>query len=153
MSDEKQSTEMPAEGGDERPLVVLARDGDEETGIASLSDLGREVVTLDPGLLDGEAFSRLGDAVAVIVPWDLGSQAGLDVVEALRTDERTQHTPIVMSSAAPTRAAVRMALKAGATGFIFQPLDPDDVRRHLAASSAAGSEPEGQGSGEAAGDG
>jgi CheY-like chemotaxis protein len=112
--------------------VVLAAALEGEGEVEALqAGLGREVVTLDPALLDAEAFARVGAAAAVIVPWDLGSQAGLDVVEALRSDELTRNTPIVMSSAAPTRAAVRLALRAGATGFIFEPYRAEDIRPHL----------------------
>jgi len=130
----------PPEAGEEieaRPLVLFAdalgkgSDG-EELG----SSLGREVVTLDPCLLDAEAFGQIGQAAAVVVPWDLGSQAGLDIVEALRSDERMQETPIVMSAPEPTRAAVSLALKAGACGFIFEPLEAAEIRPHLAMDSS-----------------
>jgi len=136
MQDEAETQAASPEAGEEiegRPLVLLADALAEESDGEELgSSLGREVVTLDPCLLDAEALRQIGEAAAVVVPWDLGSQAGLDIVEALHSDEQMQQTPIVMSAPEPTRAAVRLALKAGACGFIFEPLQAEEIRPHLA---------------------
>ncbi|MFQ5417011.1 MAG: hypothetical protein ACE5FL_08205 [Myxococcota bacterium] len=135
MSDEdgtQQQEQAPRTESSERPLVLLGPAPCDQSEIESLqSGLGRTVVSLDPYFLDAEAFAQLAAAAAIIVPWDLGSQAGLDVVEALRCDERTREIPMVMTSPAPTRGAVVLALHAGASGFIFQPVEAEEIRRHL----------------------
>jgi len=149
VSDEAEPQAGPPEASDGTevgPLVILAdafAAAPEDEGLGS--SLGREVVTLDPCLLDAEAFGQIGEAAAVVIPWDLGSQAGLDIVEALRSDERMQETPILMSAPEPTRAAVSLALKAGACGFIFEPLQAEEIRPHLGPDSsndAASDDPE-----------
>jgi len=131
------------EDSEARALLWLADpDAVGEADVEALgTGLGREVVQLEPGFLDAEALSRLEQAAAVVVSWDIGVQAGLDVLEALRGDERMQATPILMSSPEPTPAAVRLALDAGANGFLFEPLEAEALRPHLDGEEAAGSTP------------
>lgn len=145
MSDEaveEEATSDPSTADEAASLVVLTEGAEAADDAETLgSDLGREIVVLDPALLDAEAFARIEEAAAVVVSWDLGTQAGLDVLEALRGDERMEGKPILMSSPEPTQAAVRLAVEAGAAGFLFEPLGSEALLAHLSAEESAGSTP------------
>jgi PleD family two-component response regulator len=119
-------------------LVLVESTLDEAIDTEALqSELGRSVVVVDFVALGDEAFEQLAQAATIVVPWDLGPQCGLDVVEALLHDERTRHAWIAMASPAPTRAAVALARSAGAHGFVFQPYRVEELERHLAARPPA----------------
>jgi putative two-component system response regulator len=53
--------------------------------------------------------------------------SGLDVLSALRADDRTAHVPVIILTAATDRATRRMALERGATDFLAKPVDPDEL--------------------------
>lgn len=82
------------------------------------------VSDLDPGL------PRERDR-AIVVPLDLGSQSGLDVVEALRSREFGRDVAIAVCDEQPTRQKVIAALRAGASTFAHRPYDPEELRRRL----------------------
>ena len=94
-------------------------------------DLDFSILALDPQDVDPEDFDELAEAGAYFVEWDLGVRSGLEVLEALRADERTLGKPIVMASAAPTASMVKTALAAGADGFIHKPYRADELKARL----------------------
>lgn len=138
-----------AEGEDE------AADGPSEARIG--------VVFLDPEITDevrSELEASLGTAIrvaepldldpdlpgdddgAIVVPWTLGSQCGLDLVEALRRRETEREITIVMASETPTRHKVSAALRAGASSFAHRPYDAEELLERLAGALSAEPTPE-----------
>lgn len=59
---------------------------------------------------------------------------GFDAALRIRGQERTRHTPIVFTSAVERAPAqILRDLSAGATDFLFRPLDPDYLKYKVAA--------------------
>ena len=117
-----------------RALVILDPDESARQQSEALSSaLDLPVVFMNLDTTDAECMGQIANAAAVLVPWDLGHQAGLDLVEALRLDPRTCEVPILMASCQPSEAMVRAALAAGAASFAMQPYDADELQRRLGA--------------------
>ncbi len=118
------------EGADERAVVFLDASLEPERVEELQQALGRPARAIDPLQIDLETLCE--DAAALVVPWDLAGQPGLDLVESLARREAAAGIPIVMVSPEPTRARVLAALRAGATGFALQPYDPEELSARLA---------------------
>lgn len=137
MSDEEAET-ADAAGEEREPSVVfidpeLTQESADEIGAA----LEMPVSRLDLAELGGDPSADLtertglGDALAVVVAWDLGGHTALDVVESLRQTERAVDAPIVVASSEPTRGQVTAALRAGASSFAHRPYDAEELRVRL----------------------
>jgi putative two-component system response regulator len=53
--------------------------------------------------------------------------SGLDILAALRADERWMHLPVVILTAANDRETKRQALELGASDFLGKPVDPTEL--------------------------
>lgn len=125
---------LPAldEGDLPAPLIVIEADEQDRAAAAELAEgLGRPVWALDPHDVGADLFPRLAGAAAIVVGWDLGNRAGLDVVEELRIREYTALVPLAMCASEATRSRVQTALRAGARTFLIKPLDADQLRARL----------------------
>jgi diguanylate cyclase (GGDEF)-like protein len=81
----------------------------------------------------GEALERaptLG-ASLFIVDYRMPAPDGMAVLTALRSDERTKLTPIVMVTAAEEREVCYAALERGASDFLVRPIDPREFTRRI----------------------
>ncbi|HEY8493217.1 MAG TPA: hypothetical protein VIN04_04945 [Myxococcota bacterium] len=128
---------------EEAPLVVIDPSAAERERLAAAEQrIGAPVRALGPDGLRGEARALLARARAVLVAWDLGTQLGLDLVEALAHDPATRAVPVALAADAPTRTMAELALRAGARALLVRPCDPDDLARVLlrgpAPASSAG---------------
>jgi CheY-like chemotaxis protein len=122
--------EASAGGAGAGPIFVIDPSEEERKRVEALAtQLARSVTGLDPNELLPDDRENLAKASAVVVAWDLGGRAGLELVESLVWDERTQGVPILMASEAPTRGMVLAALRAGARSFVHRPYDAAEVRR------------------------
>ncbi len=138
---EEAAAEAPEEGAPTGSgnALVFVDPRLEEGELRSLEEaLGRPTrVCSEAELEDGSA-----DAAALVVPLELPTHSGLELVEAIRLRERRSDPPspplpIIVVSKAPTRARVLLALRAGASSFAFQPYDADELRVRLASVERA----------------
>jgi putative two-component system response regulator len=53
--------------------------------------------------------------------------SGLDILAALRADERWQHLPVIILTAANDQATKRRALELGCSDFLAKPVDPTEL--------------------------
>lgn len=104
--------------------------------------LGFSPVAVAPADLRGELDERVLTAAALVVPWDVGGQSGLELVELLAGDPRLANVPVVAAAAQPTRERVLAALRAGARSFVTLPYEAAELRRRIRA--ARGEAAEGQ---------
>src|SRR5690606_29007738 len=96
-------------------LVVIDPSPAQRERLLAASDaLGVPLTLLEPQALAPGALAALAGARGVLVAWDLGVRAGLDVVEALARDPATASVPVALAVEAPTRVHVELALRAGA---------------------------------------
>ena len=116
---------------DHRELTVLAlRECCDATRIATASD-GADA--LDYLLARGphEGRDARKQPRLVILDMKMARVNGLEVLEALRTDPRTQSVPVVMLSASTEKAELDSCYKAGANSVVRKSLDYDELRRKM----------------------
>ncbi len=53
--------------------------------------------------------------------------SGIDILRAIRTDQRFAHLPVLILTASDNHELKRQALEAGATDFLTKPVDADDL--------------------------
>ncbi len=111
-------------------VVLLDPLAEPEIIAAIEAAIGHSVRVLDPLPLDPD-LPGPGD-LAIVVPLDLGSVSGIDLVESLRVRAQSEAFPIAVTSPEPTRRRVRAALRAGATTWLRQPYDAEDWQQRLA---------------------
>jgi diguanylate cyclase (GGDEF)-like protein len=71
------------------------------------------------------------EASLFIVDYQMPAPDGMAVLSALRAGERTQHTPVVMITAAEERDVCYAALERGASDFLVRPIDPREFTRRI----------------------
>lgn len=120
----------PEPGEDETPrIVILDPELTDEAREELASALGCAVLVLSPAEL-GPDFPSAADR-AIVVPFRLPAQCGLDVVETLRLREHGREVPIAVADDEPTRSRVLAALRVGATSFALRPYDAEELRLRL----------------------
>jgi CheY-like chemotaxis protein len=82
-----------------------------EDGVAALTFLRQAVEMPDVITLD------------VMMP----RQSGLATAEAIRSDPRTHHIPVVMVTTQSTPVDIARGERAGVSAYIAKPFDPDDL--------------------------
>jgi len=93
--------------------------------------LGRPVRALAPAALAPAALAELARAAAVVVAWDLGGRAGLDLLDALARAGGASQPRLALAADGATRAMVVAAARAGARGFLSRPYDVDELAAFL----------------------
>jgi DNA-binding NarL/FixJ family response regulator len=121
--------EPALEAKPERPaLVVIDADTEERARVEGFAEaLGRPVHAIAPDALRPSALADLANAAAVVVSWDLGGRAGLDVLDAIARRQGATRPRMALASEAATRAMVAAAVRAGAQGFLSRPYDADEL--------------------------
>jgi diguanylate cyclase (GGDEF)-like protein len=66
-----------------------------------------------------------------IVDYRMPPPDGMAVLSAIRADERINHTPVVMITAAEEREVCYDALERGASDFLVRPIDPREFTRRI----------------------
>jgi two-component system, chemotaxis family, chemotaxis protein CheY len=97
-----------------------------------LNDLGyTNVVEADDGstalpLLRDGAFDFL------ITDWNMPGMPGLDLLKAVRADERLAKLPVLMVTAEAKREQIVEAVQAGVNGYIIKPFSAEVLKEKLA---------------------
>ncbi|MBW1730408.1 MAG: chemotaxis response regulator CheY [Deltaproteobacteria bacterium] len=86
-----------------------------ENGKVALSELKKEEIGL------------------VIADWNMPEMTGIDLLKALRSDDRFKELPFIMVTAEGQKANVIEAVKAGVTNYIVKPFTPDTLKQKLEA--------------------
>jgi len=98
-----------------------------------LRQLGFENVT---EAVDGAvALEKLktGDFKLVISDWNMPNMMGIDLLRAVRGDERLKPIPFLMVTAEAQKENVIEAAKAGVSNYIVKPFTPDQLQAKLEA--------------------
>ena len=97
----------------------------------SLRQLGFENITEAE---DGKvALSKLqaGDYKLIISDWNMPNMMGIDLLRAVRVDERLKPTPFLMVTAEAQKENVLEAAKAGVSNYIVKPFTANDLQKKL----------------------
>jgi PAS domain S-box-containing protein len=91
-----------------------------ERVMAAHSDL--ELLSAMQGSIGLELARQHGPDL-ILLDLHLPDMPGIDVLQKLRTDSRTNHIPVVVISADATKAQIQRLLDAGARAYLTKPLD------------------------------
>jgi len=85
---------------------------------------------------DGEAALaklRTGSFQLIISDWNMPKMMGIDLLRAVRADEKLKAIPFLMVTAEAQKENVIEAAKAGVSNYIVKPFTPDQVQTKLEA--------------------
>jgi len=79
------------------------------------------------------ALSKLKkeDVGLVISDWNMPEMTGLELLKAVKTEEKFKDVPFIMLTAEGQKDCVIEAVKAGVTNFIVKPFTPDTLKEKL----------------------
>lgn len=74
-----------------------------------------------------------GDVQFIISDWNMPNMMGLDLLQAVRADERFKKLPFLMVTAEAQKENVLEALKAGVSNYVVKPFTPEAFEQKLEA--------------------
>ncbi len=83
---------------------------------------------------DGEvALQKLreGNFDFVITDWNMPKMTGLELVQAIRSDEKLKSIPVLMVTAEAKKENVIAAIKAGVNNYIVKPFTPETLKKKI----------------------
>jgi two-component system, chemotaxis family, chemotaxis protein CheY len=79
---------------------------------------------------------RTGNFGLVIADMVMAPVSGLDILRAVRADERLKHLPVILTTPAPQEALVVAAKELKVDGILVKPFDTNTLKRIVAAAMA-----------------
>ena len=67
----------------------------------------------------------------VITDWNMPNMTGIELVQAIRSDEQLKHLPILMVTAEAKKENVLMAIKAGVNNYIVKPFTAETLKEKI----------------------
>jgi two-component system chemotaxis response regulator CheY len=67
----------------------------------------------------------------VITDWNMPNMTGIELVQAIRSDENLKHLPILMVTAEAKKENVLMAIKAGVNNYIVKPFTAETLKEKI----------------------
>ncbi|MBA6340500.1 chemotaxis response regulator CheY [Colwellia sp. MB02u-10] len=64
---------------------------------------------------------KTGDFDFVVTDWNMPVMQGIDLLKAIRADEKLSHIPVLMVTAEAKKDQIVMAAQAGVNGYIVKP--------------------------------
>ncbi len=96
-----------------------------------LNDLGyKNVVEADDGST-ALPLLRAGEFDFLITDWNMPGLADLDLLKAVRADDRLASLPVLMLTAEAKREQIMEAVQAGVTGYIIKPFTAEVLKEKL----------------------
>ena len=81
---------------------------------------------------------RDGEFEFLITDWNMPGMAGLDLLKAVRANERLAKLPVLMVTAEAKREQIVEAVQAGVNGYIIKPFTAEVLKEKLAKILSAG---------------
>jgi two-component system chemotaxis response regulator CheY len=79
------------------------------------------------------AILQTQDIDFVISDWNMPQMNGLELLKAIRADDKLQHVPVLLVTAEALKENVVEAVKAGVNGYIVKPFTAETLREKIAA--------------------
>jgi len=67
----------------------------------------------------------------VVTDWNMPGMAGLDLLKAIRADERLKELPVLMVTAEAKRDQIVAAAQAGVSGYVIKPFSAETLKQKL----------------------
>ena len=72
-----------------------------------------------------------GDFDFVVTDWNMPGMQGIDLLRAIRADERLKHTPVLMVTAEAKKEQIIAAAQAGVNGYVIKPFTAATLKAKL----------------------
>ncbi len=102
-----------------------------------LNELGYSNVTEADDGSTALPLLRDGDFDFLITDWNMPDMPGLDLLKAVRANEKLAKLPVLMLTAEAQRDQIVAAAKAGVSGYIIKPFTADVLKKKLTAILSA----------------
>jgi two-component system chemotaxis response regulator CheY len=79
------------------------------------------------------AILQTQDIDFVISDWHMPQMNGLELLKAMRSDDKLQHVPVLLVTAEALKENVVEAVQAGVNGYIVKPFTAETLRQKIAA--------------------
>jgi len=81
---------------------------------------------------DGLAKLLAGEYDLLMTDWNMPNMNGLELVQAVRTDDKLKSLPILMVTTRNMKEDIVNAIKAGVNGYIVKPFDAKTLNAKIA---------------------
>jgi two-component system chemotaxis response regulator CheY len=71
------------------------------------------------------------DIEFVITDWNMPNMTGLQLLQAIRGDDKLKHIPVLLVTAEALKDNVVEAVKAGVNGYIVKPFTPETLKEKI----------------------
>ncbi len=72
-----------------------------------------------------------GDFDFLITDWNMPGMTGIDLLKAIRADEKTKNLPVLMVTAEAKRDQIVMAAEAGVNGYVVKPFTAQTLQEKI----------------------
>jgi two-component system chemotaxis response regulator CheY len=72
-----------------------------------------------------------GDFDFVVTDWNMPGMQGIDLLRAIRADDKLKHLPVLMVTAEAKKEQIVMAAQAGVNGYIVKPFTAATLKTKL----------------------
>jgi len=79
----------------------------------------------------GLPLLKNGDFDFLITDWNMPGMTGIDLLKALRADEKTKSIPVLMVTAEAKRDQIVMAAEAGVNGYVVKPFTAQTLQEKI----------------------
>jgi two-component system chemotaxis response regulator CheY len=79
----------------------------------------------------GLEILRQEDIDFVISDWNMPNMSGLELLKAIRSDDKLKDIPVLLVTAEALKENVLEAVKAGANGYIVKPFTPETLKEQI----------------------
>jgi len=98
---------------------------------SALTDLGFTDVTDVDGGRTALAMLEKGNFELVITDWNMPDMAGIDLLRAIRANERLKDLPVMMVTAEAKKEQIMEAAQAGVNGYVVKPFNTGQLKEKL----------------------
>jgi len=74
---------------------------------------------------------QTGDFDFVVTDWNMPIMQGIDLLKAIRSDERLARTPVLLITAEAKKEQIVMAAQAGVNGYIVKPFTAGTLKTKI----------------------
>ena len=72
-----------------------------------------------------------GDFDFVVTDWNMPGMQGIDLLRAIRADDKLKHTPVLMVAAEAKKEQIVAAAQAGVNGYVVKPFTAATLKEKL----------------------
>jgi two-component system chemotaxis response regulator CheY len=72
-----------------------------------------------------------GDFDFVVTDWNMPGMQGIDLLRAIRADEKLKHLPVLMVTAEAKKEQIVAAAQAGVNGYVIKPFTAGTLKQKL----------------------